>query len=129
MVARVSNHQFPRGLSVSLGYQTPKEGTSISQKFWSFLGKKQIPYPHTSTELTLKCFNMHFNSVLELLAPFSTLDLFLQPIELTETHRQANSKDNLTRGGHHTDLNGGGGFWCHLEQILDIRIRASSSLS
>lgn len=108
-MARVSGHQFPRGLNLSLGYQTSKEGTLISQKVWSFLGKKQTPYPHTSTELTLKCFNMYFNGVLELLAPSPTLDLSLQPTELTEIHRQANSKGNLTRGGHHIDLNRGPG--------------------
>lgn len=109
VVARVSGHQFLRGLNLSLGYQTSKEGTSISQKVWSFLGKKQTPYPHTSTELTLKCFNMYFNGVLEMLAPSPALDLSLQPTKLAETHRQANSKGNLTRGGHHIDLNRGSG--------------------
>ena len=71
-----------------------KRGPTIftGQRFFVFLffflgggGKKQIPYSSSCTEFSLNCFNIHFNSILE---------LFLQPTELTGTHRQANRKDN-----------------------------------
>lgn len=58
-------------------HPTPKENPqSISQKVWSFPGKKQITYLPMSSKFSLKSFNMHFNDVLGPLTP-PILYLFL----------------------------------------------------